>query len=234
MTDPPFRNDLYLAALVDTNNGRILENPAAVRFDRSGFAQGQVHRVHMATLVVQQSAAVEVRVDVVAHALRGNQFETVVAGRIPVPHSLFEAAHLLRRPGRDDRPVFQVAFDVVLCDAVADDLGAFRQHGTDGNGGVLAVTLRDAVQIPVETVDDLPAIAPRSSPGNFGTFEYDNVVIVLCEMQRCRKSRKAGADDANIATRLTNQLGTLRRGICRGRVVGTGVLCLCHGQLLLR
>ncbi|MCY1363949.1 hypothetical protein D9M69_507320 [compost metagenome] len=148
-----------VGAALDTGRRALLVDQAAEGFHSRGFTQGQIERMDVTTAHVQHAADIVVGGDDFTDALGVQQFQLVVAEAFPELLLGFQVTHLLLGEGCEYTAVLQVALDVVLLDAVANDAAAFEGH-VGHQPGVLRIRgALDSIDVAAVAVDDLAAVA---------------------------------------------------------------------------
>ena len=174
---------------------------------------------------VDHAARIAIRRHIAADLGLGDHFKPGVAvlfpGRLVVRH----LADLLVGKGRKEAAMAQVALDAVLLHALADDVAALKRHGPELGGLFRPVAARNRADVAAVTIDDLPAIAPRSAKADALAFEHDDGIALFSQRQRGGKAGEACADHANIGLMLpferrANGLVIGRPGIPGGGVAG--------------
>jgi len=173
----------------------------------------------MTARIIDQPAHVEVGIHMLAQLVLVQHLLILEAIARPKLHPLFQLAHMSAGQTRKDVLFFQIAFDVVGADPLADNLTTFLHQTGNECGRVLPVALLDRLQTGVQPVDDLPPIAPRGAPSNPRTLNNGDLVAFFCKIKPRREPGVSGADDADIYLMITGQFRPLRRDISRGGVI---------------
>ncbi|MNX75034.1 hypothetical protein D3C86_1064920 [compost metagenome] len=208
-------------AVGDFHRRRLLVDLAAQADDRRGFAEGQVQRVNVAALHVQQAADVGIGTDFALDVGRVEHFQVLVAVAFPALLLLGQALELLLVHRREDAAGAVVALDVVVLYALTDDVGAFENHAAEDFGGLVAVALFDDIDVAAVGVDQLAAVATAGAEADFGRFEHGHAVARFGEEQGRGQAGVAGADHADVAVHRLFQ----HREIA-GEVAGGGVVAV--------
>ncbi|MNQ82802.1 hypothetical protein D3C85_978650 [compost metagenome] len=142
-----------------------------------------------------------------------------------------QVLHLLLGERSEHAAVLQVALDVVLLDAVADDAAALERHlahqlGMLGVGGAL-----NHVDVAAIAVHDLAAVAAGSTKTHLGGFEDGHLEAVLQQEEGSGKPGITCAYDADVGFSLADQFRARRNGVGRERVIGLGVGSVRHNGI---
>ncbi len=211
-------------AVGDFHRRRLFEDLAAQADDGAGFAQGQVQRVDVAALHVQQAADVVLGADFAVDLRLVEHLQVVIAQALPVALLFRQALELLVVQGGEDATGAVVALDVVVLDALADDVGAFEDHAAEHFGAFFAVAFFDHVHVAAVGVDQLPAVAPAGAEADLGRFQHGDAVAGFRQEQGRGQAGVAGADHADVAL---HQLFELR--VVGGLVAGRRVVAVHVG-----
>ncbi|MCY1526586.1 hypothetical protein D9M68_616200 [compost metagenome] len=216
---------------LDACGRALLVDHATQGLGRGGFAQGQVQRVDVAAAHVQHAADVIVGRGDFTNALGVQHLQLGMTVALPQLLLRLQMLHLLRGEGCEHAAVLQVALDVVLLDAVADDAAALERHlahqlGMPGVGGAL-----DHVDIAAIAVHDLAAVAAGGTKTYLGGFEDGYLEAVLQQEEGSGKPGIACAYDADVGFGLADQFRARRNGVGRERVIGLGVGSVRHNGI---
>ncbi|MNO85905.1 hypothetical protein D3C76_772890 [compost metagenome] len=217
-----------VGATLDTGCRALLVNHAAQGFHGRGFAQGEVQRVDVAAAHVEHAADVAVGSDDFTDAFGVHQFQLGVAEALPELLLRLQVAHLLGAECGEHATVLQVALDVVLGDALANDAAAFEGHLAEQLRLLRADGAFDDVDVAAIAVDDLTAVAPGRAKANLGRFEDSDLEAVFQQEQGSREAGIASTYNAHVGFGLALEFGAGRDRIGRCCVVGGGVWSVRH------
>ncbi|MNQ99264.1 hypothetical protein D3C85_1149900 [compost metagenome] len=215
-------------AALDAGCRRLLVNGAAERFHRGGFTQGQVQRVNMTAAHVEHAADILVRRHDFTDATLVHQLQLGVAEALPQTLLRFQVAHLLGGEGGKHTTILQVALDIIFSDAFTDNTPALEGHLAEQLCLLGADGTFDHVDVTAVAVDDLAAVAARSTETDLGGFEDRHLEAVLEQEQCTGEAGIARTDHAHVGVNVILQCRALRDGIGRCRVIRLWVDSVRH------
>ncbi|VVN33310.1 hypothetical protein PS631_05049 [Pseudomonas fluorescens] len=133
----------------------------------------------MAAAHVEHATYIAFARDHFTDALLVHQLQLGVAIAFPQAFLRFQVGHLLGRDGREYAAVLEVALDVVLGYALADDSPAFEGHRAQQFCFARANSAFDHVDVTAVAVDDLATVAAGCTKANLGSFDDGNLEAVL-------------------------------------------------------
>ena len=188
-----------VGAALDAHGRSLLIDDAAQRLDRRSFAQRQVQRVDVTAAHVEHAADVAVRRPRPRGCALVHQFQLVVAETLPKALLRFQVAHLLAGERGENAAVLQVALDVVLGRALANDTPASKAMWPSSWACLGAHSAFDHVDVAAVAVDDLATVAARGTEADLGGFD-DAPKPFSSREQGAGQAGVAGADDASVST----------------------------------
>ncbi|MNY40067.1 hypothetical protein D3C86_1747880 [compost metagenome] len=133
----------------------------------------------MATAHVQHAADIVVGRRNFANAFGVQNFELGVTKALPQLLLGFQMTHLLLGDGCEYATILQVALDVVLLDAVANDAAALEGHVGHQFGVLWVSGALDRIDVAAVAVHDLATVAAGCAETDLGGFEDRDLEAVL-------------------------------------------------------
>ncbi|MOA28093.1 hypothetical protein D3C78_1490170 [compost metagenome] len=157
---------------------------AAERLDCRRFAQRQVQRVDVPTAHVEHATDVLIARNHFANAALIEQFQLRMTEALPEALLRFQVAHLFGRQRGEHAAVLQVALNVVLGHALANDPATFECHLPEQLRLLRPDAAFDHINVTAITVNDLPAITPGGAEPDLGRLQHGDAKTVLQQEQR--------------------------------------------------